>query len=228
MQNLNYYDLYWSRRGKESCSDPIPLWLPNWLVKYSEYGAILNQIPQGSKILDLGCGDGNVTRLYAVKGDMVGVDVSGKALTQTKKRGIKTVQHDLNILPYPFQQGSFDVIVLTDVLEHLIDPLATLRECKRILRKNGRIIVTVPNFARLGNRFRMFLGDPIDILHFDKYGDEVEHLHWFTKPKLIYLARKAGFKTTDFVPSGLRNLNFLFGLVGIPQFGKFLTVNFIK
>ena len=219
----HYYDRYWKRRLLKEKSDPIPLWLPHILIQYSAYGAILNRIPPGSKILDLGCGDGNVTRLYTVKGDVVGVDASEKALTQTKKRGIKAVQHDLNTLPYPFRQGSFDVVVLTDVLEHLIDPFATLRECKRILKKNGRVIITVPNFARLSNRIRMLFGDPVDILHFDKYGDEAEHLHWFTKPKLIHIAFTSGFTSISFVSTGLWSAGFVFGLIGVPQLGKFLT-----
>ena len=223
-----YYDRYWKRRLLKGKSDPIPSWLPHILIQYSAYGAILNRIPLGSKILDLGCGDGNVTRLYTVKGDVVGVDASENALTQTKKRGIKAIQHDLNTLPYPFRQGSFDVIVLTDVLEHLIDPFATLRECKRILRKNGRIIVTVPNHARLGNRIRMLFGDPVDILHFDKYGDEAEHLHWFTRPKFEFIARRVGLKHIKYVPTGLHNLNFIFGLLGFPQFGMYLTVLIFK
>lgn len=228
MTKFNYYELYWHKRGKAGSSDPIPLWLPSWLTRYSEYGAILNQIPLGSKILDLGCGDGNVTRLYLTKGEVIGLDVSTMALARARKRGIQTVQHNLNTLPLPFHAKNFDVVILTDVLEHLVDPLATLGECTRLLKPNGRVILTVPNFARLGNRFRMLAGDPIDILHFDKYGDEVEHLHWFTKPKLIYLAKKAGFKTVDFVPTGLRSLGFLFGIIGLPQLGKFLTAVLTK
>lgn len=222
MNLTDYYQNYWQKR-KKRVGSPIAGIVPKFLHRYTQYGAIVGQIPKGSRILDLGCGDGNVSQLYLSKGKVTGLDISQTALNMAKKKGLSTLLHDLNKLPLPFSNNSFDVIILTDVLEHVIDPLNLLIEINRIIISNGLLIITVPNFARLENRFRMLMGDPTDILHWDKYGDEVEHLHWFTKGKLEYLLFKSGFKNIKFVPTGLP-FWFIFGQVGMAGLSKMLTV----
>lgn len=218
----DYYDQYWQKRKKE-VGEPIRPIIPSFLCQFSQYGAIVNQIPPRSKILDLGCGDGNVTQLFLKKGEVVGVDISKEALKKAERRGIKTKLHDLNQLPLPFGDKSFDVVILTDTLEHLLDPLEVLKETFRILNPGGRIIVTVPNFARLGNRIRILWGDPVDILHWEKYGDGKEHFHWFTKGKAEHFFKLAGFRKIKFVPTGLP-FGFIFGKLGIPGLAKMLIV----
>jgi methionine biosynthesis protein MetW len=219
-----YYNEYWKKRLKDADSEPLPDSVPHAFRKYTAYGSILEMIPKGSDILDLGCGSGNVTKLYLKKGRVTGVDVSPLALTHAKKLGIRTVHQDLNNTPYPFAASSFDVVLMTDVLEHLLDPKRILTECRRLIKPDGKTIITVPNFARLGNRLSMMMGDPRDLLHFEKYGDDLEHFHWFTKPKLLHLLHAAGFRHIRFQPTGLKNMNFLYGLVGFHNLGEFLTV----
>lgn len=222
MEFKNYYQQYWQKR-KAGQNQPIDPRIPSFLRKYSQYGAILNQIKDNSRILDIGCGDGNVSQLYLSKGKVLGLDISEKALEIAKKRGLATKFWDLNQLPLPFNKESFEAVILTDVLEHVLDPLALLKEALRLLTKNGQLLVTVPNFARWQNRCRMLWGDPIDILHFEKYGDELEHLHWFTTGKLKHLLKEAGFKKIKFVSTGLP-AGFLFGLFGYPGLAKMLTI----
>jgi methionine biosynthesis protein MetW len=218
-----YYQKYWEQRLKEEKLPPIRKEIPSFLVKYSTYGAIANQIPPKSEILDLGCGEGNVTQLFLKKGKVVGVDISQKALKKAAGLGIKTKLHDLNALPLPFKTETFDVMVLTDTLEHLIDPLGVLKESFRILARGGRVIITVPNFARLDNRLRMIWGDPIDMLHWEKYGDGREHFHWFTKGKAEHFLKLAGFEEVKFIPTGLL-FGFVFGNLGFPGLARMLTV----
>src|SRR4030042_1858982 len=97
----------------------------------------------------------NFTKQYYEKGDVTGIDVSEIALAAAQKKGIKTVRYDLNATPYPLPSKTFDIIILTDVLEHLLDPKKVLTECRRLLKHNGSVIITVPNFARIANRLRM-------------------------------------------------------------------------
>ena len=61
------------------------------------------------------------------------------------------VVHDLDGLPLPFADGSFDYILAQDVLEHLADPVATLRELHRILDRGGRLAIRVPHFTSRNN-----------------------------------------------------------------------------
>lgn len=221
-----YYEKYWSKRRKGD-TKAIPDYVPQLLRKYTIYGAIRSQIPEGSRILDLGCGDGNVSVEYLTRGEVTGIDISKTALKIAGSRGIKTIYHDLNSIPYPIKSHYYDVIILTDVLEHLIDPVGLLNYLKSTVQKGGRLIITVPNFARLDNRIRMLAGDPVDLLHFTKYGDDIEHLHWFTYPKLMHIFRSLGLRNTEFVPSGLRSGSFIWGIIKRYNLQSFLTAAII-
>lgn len=221
----NYYNLYWQTRGFGH--NPIPD-VPKALKQYTYYGAILSAIRPNSKILDLGCGDGSVSQIYLQKGEVTGIDISSHALKQAKKNGLTTtIKHDLNQTPYPLKPSSYDYVIATDVIEHLFNPIAFLAEARRLLKQHGKIIIAVPNFARLQNRIRMIYGDPIDILHWSKYGDEIEHLHWFTQPKLNHLLNEAGFKKNFYLPAGLRG-NFILVKLGFPNLSSFLVVQASK
>lgn len=212
----HYYENYWKRRKKKEPKpiEPIRSVIPNSLVKYSSYGAVLYQIPKRSKVLDIGCGDGNVSSLFLMKNcEVIGIEVSGTALKHAHEKRLDTIKSDANFT-LPLVKKYFEVVVLIDTLEHVIDPLSLLRECYRTLKENGKVIVSVPNFARLSNRIRMLFGDPIDLLHSSKYGDDLEHFHWFTVPKLRNFLLRANFRNITISPVGLP-FGFLFGLMGL-------------
>lgn len=228
MDLKNYYEQYWIKRKEDQSTEPIRSFIPKFLVKYSSYGAISNQIPENSTVLDIGCGDGNVSALYIKKQCKVtGIDVSNNALEIASRRGVDTIQWDLNTTPLPIPADFFDVAIISDVLEHVIDPNSLLKEAHRRLKNQGILILYIPNFARIGNRIRMLAGDPRDILHWKGYGDEIEHLHWFTKPKLTYLLTQAGFEDIKFIPTGLP-FGFIYGLVGCHSLSNYLLIRCTK
>jgi len=225
-----YYQDYWQKRLSQNDSlGPIRDFIPDFLKRFSQYGSILNQVPAGSKLLDLGCGQGKVSALFLrFKGCRVtGLDISQNAVAEAKEKGINATRFDLNSDALPFDNNSFDCVTIIDVLEHVLNPIALLGEARRVLVPGGRLIVSVPNFARWDNRFRMLLGKPQDILHWRGYGDGVEHLHWFTKSKLIDFLQKAGFEKNRFVAVGLP-FDFLFGLIGLSNLARILTSVSIK
>src|ERR1044072_8537020 len=100
------------------------------------------------KILDVGCGTGANLELLAQFGEAEGVDVSSEALSFSRERGLNKVkQGAAEALPYA--DGSFDLVTGLDVVEHLDDDLAGLREMRRILTRAGRALVFVPAFMFL-------------------------------------------------------------------------------
>jgi len=95
--------------------------------------------------------------------------------------------------PFPFPAGDFDVVFFCEILEHLLhDPLAVLREIKRVLKPGGTLILTTPNVSRLENRARMLAGVNI----YDPYsghGSYARHNREYTSKEIAHLLRDSGF-----------------------------------
>jgi SAM-dependent methyltransferase len=127
-------------------------------------------------ILDVGCGTGANLEMLAEFGTAEGVDVSAEALEFCRERGLTRVkQGAAEMLPY--EPDSFDLVTGLDVVEHLDDDLAGLREMNRVLRRDGRALLFVPAF--------MFLWGVQD--------DISNHRRRYTLRELKRVVRQAGF-----------------------------------
>ena len=100
---------------------------------------------EGRRGLDIGCGLGAyVANFRRLTDEAYGMDVDAPRLQEGRKRGIdKLVLAAAEHLP--FAEGSFDVIVLNEVIEHVNDDRETLREACRVLRPGGRVVIYAPN-----------------------------------------------------------------------------------
>ena len=107
---------------------------------------ITTLVPDGSRVLDLGCGDGSLlVHLRDEKGCMVrGVDLDAEDIASALGRGISVVQTDLDEGLPGYADGSFDFVVLSQTLQVVRRPAFVLRE---MLRVGHRGIVTFPNFG---------------------------------------------------------------------------------
>jgi ubiquinone/menaquinone biosynthesis C-methylase UbiE len=128
-------------------------------------------------ILDVGCGTGANLEMLSQFGEAEGVDVSGEALSFCRERGLENVKQGA-AEALPFAASSFDLVTGLDVVEHLDDDLAGLKEMRRVLRPGGHCLVFVPAF--------MFLwGVQDDISH---------HRRRYTIDQLIRVMRETGFR----------------------------------
>jgi len=127
------------------------------------------------RILDVGCGTGANLQMLSRFGVAEGVDVSVAALDFCRARGLaKVKQGAAESLPY--EDAAFDLVTGLDVVEHLDDDIAGLKEMRRVLRPGGRAVLFVPAF--------MFLwGVQDDISH---------HRRRYTLPDLKRKLREAG------------------------------------
>lgn len=121
------------------------------------YGFFLEMVgfEPGDRLLDVGCGRGEMVRLAAERGASfaAGVDYSAAAIelchktfAQAEELPVEALQADARRLP--FDEGSFDAVTMTDVVEHLVpaELARALAEARRVLRPGGRIFVhTAPN-----------------------------------------------------------------------------------
>jgi len=88
----------------------------------------------------------------------VGVDISDVVVKSAKDSGINAVRVDASRETLPFDPGSFDLILCSEVIEHLYDPDFAIDEFKRVLRPSGKIIITTPNLAAWYNRLLLLVG----------------------------------------------------------------------
>ena len=129
------------------------------------------------RILDVGCGTGANLLLLSKYGDAEGVDVSEDALSFCRERGLEKVRRGAGeVLPY--DAGEVDLVTAFDVVEHMDDDLAGLRELRRVLRPGGRVLLFVPTF--------MFLWGLQD--------DVSNHRRRYRLPELRRVLEEAGFE----------------------------------
>jgi len=124
-----------------------------WVVRWVERRrlAIIREmldVRAGMRLLEIGVGGGHVLRMFR-QARLVGVDVSGVYLDIARKNlaGYDVQLHKGEIFELALPAASFERIVCTEVLEHVVDPEAILDEIARLLAPSGRAVITVPNDA---------------------------------------------------------------------------------
>lgn len=159
---------------------------------------IVSRLGRRPEIVDVGCGTGANLVMLAEFGDAKGIDVSEDALAFCRERGLTNVQlgaaEDL-----PLEDGSVDLVTALDVVEHLDDDLAGLKEFRRVLRPDGRIMLFVPAF--------MFLWGVQD--------DVSNHRRRYTMPQLLDVVRRAGFEVEQ---STYANITFFLPILLVRKF----------
>ncbi len=151
--------------------------------------ATLELIPEGP-VLDIGCGDGLVLSLLAEKGiESRGIDISSEAVRKCHERGLRAEIFDPS-KPLPFNDNTFETVLLLDVLEHVYEPTLLLAEAVRISR--NAVIISVPNFSSLPARIQVLRGQ---VPENNRPGKG--HVYWFTHDILTNMTRKQGLSCED-------------------------------
>lgn len=169
---------------------------------YSPNNIIPGLIEANSSVLDVGCGPGILGKvLKKQKKNCIcdGVDISKNFLKQAKRHYSNLYCFDLD-QDFSFGRDRYDFIVFADILEHLKRPDLVLKKFKKNLKKDGRVIISLPNVARLENRLSFLLGkfnyEECGIMHRD-------HLRFFTLKTGRELIEEAGFEVIKTLPTGL-------------------------
>lgn len=158
-------------------------------------------LQRGHRVLDLGCGEGRHAHgLHMLGGlDVIGVDLDEASL-QKAREGLATLpprasddRHETRFMradatKLDFEDGAFDALICSEVLEHLPDYDAALREIRRVLKPEGRLCVTVPH--AWPERICWRLAPPPDGYPFQPGG----HIRIFDKVDLRFSIERHGFR----------------------------------
>lgn len=178
---------------------------------YSNYASFLPLL-RGQRVIDMGCGYGYLTALVSTVADRVdGYDVDPAAVAYATKHIVGLCQpsrisfNTYNGDSTGVQSGSYDTVLSFEVIEHATEPLAYLRECRRVLKAEGRLYLSTPNglIARK---------DPTLI----KYHSRT-HLTEFYPTEIEEMANRCGFT----VLSWLRKVNTRTDEFRSPRKGRF-------
>ena len=142
-----------------------------WHWGYSRAAAMLEKIPSGSVVLEMGCNSGGLTKVIMDHGCLCyGVDVAIPMVLRAEMKGIRA-----RVAPaedVPFSDEMFDVVIASELLEHVYDPQDVLKEAWRVLKPGGLLIGTVPHDKAYNS-------------HLCKIEDHVYHTRIYTRDSLV-------------------------------------------
>lgn len=189
----------------------------------------LEFVGQGKRILDVGCNDGYIASLLLKQNNEVhGIDIVESNLKTAKKRGVLARYHNIEAKSFPYMEDYFDAVILGDVIEHVFDTDKLLRDCRRILKRDGLLLLTTPNVASIGRRLMLFMG----VSPYLEYSIElntnglpsVGHMRYYTvdtlREQLIYNKFRSIRITGDKVNIG-------FYIPFVARFVPYLAVNLL-
>jgi SAM-dependent methyltransferase len=142
---------------------------------------LLGEVRPGDRVLDLGAGSG---AFLALLDDAVGVEIA-EAAVERASGDVRLLDDDGTL---PFGHGEFDLVWCSEVLEHVPDVLALLQETRRVLKRGGRLLATVPYHGR-------FQAAAIALTRFEAHFDPLgQHVRFFTRRSLAATLDAAGFE----------------------------------
>ena len=146
----------------------------------------LIELPRG-RLLDMGCGAGEMLSFaQAIGWDAEGVDFDAAAVQFARERKLRVQLGTLEAQHYP--NGHFHVVLLSHVIEHMHDPLALLREIRRVMAPGAHLFIATPNGSSWGHRM---LGTNWSFL------DPPRHLNIFSVPSMRRVCADAGFSNVS-------------------------------
>jgi SAM-dependent methyltransferase len=162
-------------------------------------------LPDGARILDVGCGDGFHLRLLRKYGKpgwrLEGVDTNPRAVRAAESAGLPI--HEGLVQHLHLSRSSYDLVFLIQTLEHLDNPVLVLNEIRSLLRPGGRLVIVTDNTDTVD--FKIFKGRHWGGYHFPR------HWYLFNESTLRALAAKVGFEV-DVVETLVSPVNWVYSL----------------
>ncbi len=159
----------------------------------TSHGLIASKIKKNERVLEFGCGKGDLARYIkaSLGASVVGIDIDKSAIAMASEHLLYGIVADAEseVWEKKLRDKDFDVLVFSDVLEHLRDPASLVRRALRYLRHGGRVIFSVPNIAHADIISKLTQGrfDYTDIGLLDN-----THIHFFAHDNVIEFCDECG------------------------------------
>ena len=175
---------YAARGDYHRAPDPTWDYYPTYIAKLEAVRQWLDALPQDTRVLDAGCGEGVLLDEYAGRLAIEGVDPNYQS--ERVRAG--------SVTALPYAEASFDRALCLDVLEHLTfsEQPRALAELHRILRPDGELLISVPNLAHLQSRLHFLLRGRLI-----RTASELKHPGDRPAWEYVRLAERAGFELTN-------------------------------
>ena len=187
---------------------------------FEKIKSFLPELKGNESIVDIGCGHGGVCHELIKQGfDVSGIEINQDAIKSLKEKGFKILQSDIT---KPFDiVDRFNIVCILDVLEHLFDPYLLLKEAKKITKKDGYIIVMIPLYFDIVDRFKiLFTGSVISMdnlcygkEHYSKFRSyNYDHIRFFRPSDIFEMGESLGLKVdkVEYNVTGYGGSNFIF------------------
>jgi SAM-dependent methyltransferase len=165
---------------------PLALMHPGGRAEMDAVSYFLPAPRPSERLLEIGCGNGqSLQRLRELGWDVEGVEVDPVAVELARSKGIRVSHGKLADAGFPDEH--FDAVLMHHVIEHVHDPEPFLRECRRIIKPGGKLVMVTPNADSLGHRRHGRNWYPLD---------PPRHLYVYTVQSMEALLAKAGFEAS--------------------------------
>jgi SAM-dependent methyltransferase len=181
-----------------------PIALPGIHEKFYEFFKNATTSYSDPRILEIGAGHGAFTKRLHDQGYRI--EACDLHPEKFHVDGVECKDADVQVR-LPYEEGSFDIILAVEVMEHVFDHDKLFSECQRVLTDNGMLLISTPNILSLKSRFRfLFTGffysfKPLDL----KETNDLQHISALTLDQLRYLSMKNGFDLNKFAHDKVQN-----------------------
>jgi len=189
-EDVNWYDRFYKNEQTD---------FPSWYVFMLP--ELIKEIQENSSLLELGCGQAKglrylVNNYYIKQKGVFSIDQSSEAIKFSKKSLPRANLEQGNIYSLKYKNNSFDFVIMMEVIEHLEKPLQAMKEAYRVLKPNGMLILSFPNFFNIPwlilrilseklNKPNWVVLQPIDKIYTTSYINKLSKQTGFKYKKII-------------------------------------------
>lgn len=147
-----------------------------------DHRIIMEMVAEGSRVLDLGCGGGELLSLLKVKKNcrVTGIEIDEKAIFKCLERGVTVSQGDIDSGLSDYSDKRFDYVILNESLQEVLNPERVILEACRV---GKQVIVGIPNFCNISARFQIFFQGRVPVTKWLPYT-------WYDTPNIRFLSLK--------------------------------------